>query len=141
MNIEYLKAVGDIIRTGHWITDQVNQELKDTGITEPQYNVMRILKAKNGQPVTVQEIQEGMVQRTSNVTRIIDKLISKDLVCRDICKVNRRKMDNTLTSTGNRLLLQLDKKVHSFHEPMAENLTNEEAKNLTRLIKKLKGDR
>lgn len=140
MNIDYLKAIGHIIKTGHWITDQVNQELKETGISEPQYNVLRILKEKNGQPITVQEIQHGMVQRTSNVTRIIDKLIEKGLVRRDICPTNRRKMDNTLTNNGNKLLKQLDNIVHRFHQPMAVNLTNDEAKTLTKLIKKLKGE-
>jgi len=141
MDTEYLEAIENIIRTGHWITDQVNQELKDMGISEPQYNVLKILKVKKGQPVTVQEIQEMMVQRTSNVTRIMDKLIEKGLACRDICPANRRKMDNSLTSAGSKLLNQLDKKVYRFHQPMAENLTDEEAKTLTKLIKKLKGDK
>ncbi len=140
MNKHYLNAVGHIITTGHWITDQVNQELKEKGISEPQYNVLRILKARNGQPVTVQEIQEGMVQRTSNVTRIMDKLMEKDLVKRDVCPTNRRKMDNILTETGEKLLHQLDKKVYQFHEPMADNLTSDEANTLTNLIKKLKGE-
>ena len=140
MNKQYLNAVGHIIKTGHWITDQVNQELKETGISEPQYNVLRILKSRKGQPVTVQEIQEGMVQRTSNVTRIMDKLIEKDLIKRDVCPTNRRKMDNILTETGEKLINQLDKKVYQFHAPMADNLTSDEANILTKLIKKLKGE-
>lgn len=135
----YYKAIGRIIRTGHWITDQISTELKEFDITEPQYNVMRTLSSKMGKPVTVQEIQNRMIQRTSNVTRIVDKLINKGLVDRHECPTNRRKMDITITDKGVRLLDQLDKKVHSFHKPMSKNLTSDEAQNLTDLIKKLKG--
>ena len=136
----YLMAIGQIIRTGHWITDQVGIELKDFEISEPQYNVLRILKGRNGKPIAVQEILDRMVQRTSNVTRIVDKLIEKDLVKRHECPSNRRKMDITITDRGEALLIQLDKKVYEFHSPMVANLTNEEAQTLTRLIIKLKGE-
>ena len=81
-----------------------------------------------------------MVQRTSNVTRIMDKLMEKELVKRDDCPTNRRKMDNILTETGEKLLNQLDKKVYQLHAPMADNLTSDEANTLTKLIKKLKGE-
>ena len=133
-------AIGQIIKTGHWITDQVGIELKDYDISEPQYNVLRILKGRNRRPITVQEILERMVQRTSNVTRIVDKLIQKELVHRQECPSNRRKMDIIITDRGEELLTQLDKKVHEFHSPMVANLTNEEAQTLTRLIIKLKGE-
>ena len=140
MNREYLMASHQIIKTGHWITDRVGIELKEFGITEPQYNVLRILKGRRRKPTTVQEILEGMVQRTSNVTRIVDKLLSKGLVSRQECPSNRRKMDITLTGNGEKLLVRLDKKVHEFHYPMAKNLTKEEARLLKELIIKLKGE-
>jgi len=133
-------AIYQIIKTGHWITNRVGTELKDFEISEPQYNVLSILKGRNGKPITVQEILKGMVQRTSNVTRIVDKLIDKGLVNRQECSTNRRKMDITITSQGEELLVQLDKKVHKLHRPMEENLTSEEAKTLTKLIIKLKGE-
>ena len=139
MNQDYLSAIDQIIRTGHWITDQVSVELKEYGMTEPQYNVLRILKVRNGEPITVQKIQEKMVQRSSNVTRIIDKLLDKELVNRVECPSNRRKMDITITQTGEELLKKLNQKVISFHQPMAKNLTSEEAQKLRQLIIKLKG--
>lgn len=140
MNKEYFFAIGQIIRTGHWITDQVNTALKGFDISEPQYNVLRVLNVRGGKPITVQQIQTKMVQRTSNVTRIIDKLLDKGLVERHECPTNRRKMDITITKNGEDLLVELDKKVQAFHAPMSNNLTAEEAKTLTELIIKLKAE-
>ncbi len=136
----YLLAILQIIKTGHWITGRVSHELKEFGISEPQYNVMKTLSTRKGKPITVQEIQSRMVQRTSNVTRLVDKLMDKGLVDRHERPSNRRKMDITITEKGKRLLVQLDKRVGEFNRPMAKNLTKEEAQTLTKLIIKLKRD-
>lgn len=136
----YYRAIFQIIKTGHWITDQVSVELKEYNTTEPQFNVLRILKGRKGEPITVQEIQEKMIQRTSNVTRIIDKLLVKGFVERKECPSNRRKMDITLTEKGIEFLSILDRKIQAFHKPMIDNLTSEELKQLDDLIRKLKGE-
>lgn len=122
------------------MTHQVSVKLKAFNISEPQFNVLRILRGRKGQPATVQEIQHEMVQRTSNVTRIIDKLLDKKLVERKECAANRRKMDITITNQGLKLLKKLDEKVLELHQPMIKNLTTAEAKTLTTLILKLKGE-
>ena len=141
VDASYWSAIHQIIRTGHWLTDQVGVELKEFGISEPQYNVLRILKGRKGQPANVNEILCDMVQRTSNVTRIVDKLLEKGLVDRQECPTNRRKMDITLTQDGDRLLKRLDHKVRALHKPMAQNLTMEESQKLAHLISKLKGEK
>lgn len=138
MNKEYYEAIHSIIVTGHWITDQVSKELKIIGITEPQYNVLRILAAADGGPLTVEEILRGMVQRSSNITRIVDKLVAKDYVQRKECPTNRRKMDIDLTKAGRVILKKCDKTVYAFHEPMIENLNKKELKTLRALITKIK---
>ena len=140
MNAQY-QAIYQIIKTGHWITDCVNRELKELGTTEPQFNVLRILRGRKGEPATVQSIQDDMVQRTSNVTRIIDKLIDKGLVNRVLCPSNRRKVDITITAKGLDELKRYDKRVQALHAPMVGNLTAEEANTLTTLIKKFKGEK
>lgn len=137
MNEDYYRAIHNIIKAGHRITDQVSMELKEFDITEPQFNVLRILKGQRGQAITVQEIQSKMVQRSSNVTRIIDKLLAKQLVLRQECASNRRKMDITITPTGLDLLEKLDRKVHIMHKPMFSCLDSEEAKTLTELTSRL----
>ncbi len=137
MNEDYFQAIYQIIRTGHWITDQVSLELKEFGITEPQFNVLRILKGAKGEPVSVQKILENMVQRSSNVTRIVDKLISKGFVERKECPTNRRKMDITITPEGLEYLKKLDRKVHAFHKPLMNKLNTQELNTLKTLIIKL----
>ena len=135
---KYYKTVNKIIKTGHWITDSISQEIKSYGATEPQYNVLRILSDRD-KPTSVMEITEGMVQRSSNVTRIIDKLLDKKFVIRKECSTNRRKMDISITDDGRDFLKKLDKKVHAFHYPMMDNLSGKEADALRFLIEKMKG--
>jgi len=128
----------EIITTGHWITDRVGQVLKEADATEPQYNVLRILADAKGKPVAVGKILEGMVQRNSNVTRIVDRLLSKGFVERKECPTNRRKMDITLTEEGKVYLKKLDRIVYRFQKPMMDNLTNEELETLRTLVKKFR---
>lgn len=135
----YLLAILQIITTGHWLTDSVTHELKEFDSTEPQFNVLRVLNANPETPCSVQEIQKGMVQKSSNVTRIVDKLLKRGAVQRQLNEKNRRKVDITITSDGQRFLAQLEEKVFAFHAPLQKNLTPEECVTLTRLIIKFKG--
>lgn len=137
-NQEYFSAIHQIIKTGHWITDSVSSELKVFDISEPQYNVLRTLNAQKGNPLTVEQIGRQMIQRSSNVTRIIDKLMSKGFVSRQECPTNRRKMDIHITSAGSLFLKQLDAKVDQWHQPMFDKLSVEELQTLTQLIRKLR---
>ena len=137
MNKEYYHAMFQIIKTGHWITDQVSKCLKDYGISEQQFNVLRILKGA-GKEVTVSYIGEHMVQRNSNVTRIVDKLVAKKYCSRDIDPNNRRKMMIKITAEGEKELLNFNKVVDEFHKPYLNKLDKSELKTLKELIVKLK---
>ncbi len=130
MNNIYFQTIHQIITTGHWITDQVSMTLKEYGITEPQYNVLRVLKSADGKPLSVQTLLENMVQRNSNITRIVDKLVSKGFADRQECPTNRRKMDIKITKEGMRILKKLDAKVFGFHEPYTTKLEQEEIRNI-----------
>ena len=138
---EYYAAIFEIVKTGHWITDAISKELKEYDIYEPQFNVLRILKGAKGKPVSVSTILDNMVQRSSNVTRIVDKLAAKELVERTLCTGDRRKMDIIITKKGELLLDKLNIKVLEFHKPMHSNLSKEEAVLLKELIKKLKNNK
>jgi len=140
MNNLYLNTVFELIRTGHWLTDSVSRELKEYDIYEPQFNVLRILKGAKGIPISVNTILERMLQRSSNVTRIVDKLESKGLVERTLCPNDRRKMDIILTNKGDELLTVLNKKVKAFHQQMENNLNQKELETLQLLIIKFKGE-
>jgi len=139
MNKAYFETTLELIRTGHWLTDSISRELKDYGIYEPQFNVLRILKGAKGKPLSVNTILDRMIQKSSNVTRIIDKLEAKKLVERTLCIKDRRKMDILITEKGSELLKLLNKKVAQFHETMEHNLSLKELETLQTLIIKLKG--
>ncbi|MBO6515781.1 MAG: MarR family transcriptional regulator [Bacteroidia bacterium] len=137
MSEQYYKAMINIIVSGHWVTDQVSNRLKQKKSTEPQYNVLRILAGAKGKPMAVQDIGRRMVQRSSNVTRIIDKLVASGYVERKECEQNRRKMDILITSSGKKYLKSLDVLVQDFHADFVKNLSEDEAEKLNRLINKL----
>ena len=138
MNKTYYKAVFEIIKMGHSITDEVTRVLKAYDATEPQFNVLRILRGAKGKPMSVNAIQDEMVQKSSNITRIVDRLIKKNLVSRKECPTNRRKMDILITKEGLEKLIILDQKVQEMHEPFIHKLSNEELETLKSLIIKLK---
>ena len=108
----YFQAMINIMYTGHWLTDHINSVLKPFGISEPQYNVLRILEDVDDTLLAQQEIQALMIQKSSNVSRIIDKLIEKNYVNRSICQTNRRKMDICLTIEGKKFLKKASKEVN-----------------------------
>ncbi len=136
-NKPYYESIHEIIKTGHKITDGINKRLKQSGSTEPQYNVLRILFITINEPITIDKIQEGMVQANSNVTRIIDKLHIKGYVTREECKTNRRKKDIMLTTKGIEYLNTLEKIVEEYHKPMMTKLDIAELSKLKELISKL----
>jgi DNA-binding MarR family transcriptional regulator len=83
-------------------------------------------------------IQERMIAKTSNTTRLVDKLLLKELVLREVCPINRRKMEITITEKGLQLLLQLDPLVEAHEQHFAKNLTNAELELLNELLEKFR---
>jgi len=140
MNKIYFNTILELIKTGHWLTDSVSKELKEYDIYEPQFNVLRILKGAKGTPLSVNTILDRMLQKSSNVTRIIDKLESKGLVERTLCSKDRRKMDIVITKEGSDLLIILNKKLKKFYHLLENNLNQNELETLHSLIIKFKGE-
>jgi len=81
-------------------------------------------------------IQERMIAKNSNTTRLIDKLLSKKLVNREICPNNRRKIEVLITENGLKILKELDPKVIEYEKFYAQNLTPEELLQLNTLLEK-----
>ncbi len=137
MKISYLKAIHQIIHYGHFITHRVSQELKEFDISEPQFNVLRILKGSRGKALNLQDISAKMVQKNSNVTRIVNKLVDRNLVIQQQCPTNRRKVEITITPEGKTFLKKLEVKVENIHHPFNKNLNTNELENLNVLLHKL----
>ena len=104
----YLRAFLNVMFTGVWLQQRMGQTLKPFDITEPQFNVMRILRGQHGEAMNLYEIQNRMIQKMSNVSRLIDKLVAKKLVTRKESKENRRRVDIAITQKGLDLLTEIE---------------------------------
>jgi DNA-binding MarR family transcriptional regulator len=110
--------------------------LKPYDLSSEQYNVLRILRGQKGKAANMSCIQDRMIARTSNTTRLVDKLLVKELVIRKICPENRRKMEITITEKGLKLLEELDPKVIEHENSFAEKLSVQELQHLNELLEK-----
>jgi len=132
------KTMLNILYTQNVISEKFNEVLKGHDLSPEQFNVLRILKGQNGKPTNMCVIQERMVAKTSNTTRLVDKLLLKELVTREICPDNRRKMEIAITQKGIDLLTEVNPKVEKHESLFAQNLTSEELEQLNILLEKLR---
>ncbi len=132
------KVIINLLYTENWISDRISSELKIYDISIQQFNVLRILKGQGGKPANLSTIQERMVSKMSNTTRLVDKLIKKDLVKRIICVTNRRKVEITITEEGNTFLDKVSPVINNFEKKITSHLSEEELNILNNLLNKLR---
>ena len=132
------KTVLNILYMQNMLSDRFNEILKPYDLSEEQFNVLRILRGRKGCPANMFSIQERMIAKTSNTTRLVDKLLLKELVTRGVCPENRRKMEVSITPKGIELLEELDPKVIAHEEMLTANLSTEELENLNYLLEKIR---
>jgi DNA-binding MarR family transcriptional regulator len=132
------KTVLNIMFTQNFTAERFNEVLKSYDLSAEQFNVLRILKGQKGNPANMSVIQERMIAKTSNTTRLVDKLLLKALCTREVCPENRRKIEVSITEKGMELLKEVDPKVEEFETEWAEKLSTEELQNLNTLLEKLR---
>ena len=133
------KAFLNVMYTAGWLGQRRVSVFKPYGLTTPQYNILRILRGQHPQPATVAMLIDRMLDKTSNASRIVDKLEDKKLVTRTVCPANRRAVDIRITEAGLCLLRQIDEE--DVINPSAVgfgNLTNSELHQLNMLLDKLR---
>ena len=130
------KIILNVLYTQNVITENFNEILKPYDISGEQYNVLRILRGQKGNPSNMCMIQERMLAKTSNTTRLVDKLLLKELVTRKVCPENRRKIEVLITQKGLDVLKELDPKVTQHEESFSKNLNVEEINLLNQLLEK-----
>jgi len=134
---EVQKAVIHILYTAWWLKTMTARELKEFGLTHEQYNVLRILKGKHPEQMCVRDIASRMIEKNSNVPRIIDRLEIKKLVKRTTSQLDKRETVITITQGGIALLeastlVIEDKVLKDF------TMTEEEAVTLNLLLEKIR---
>ena len=132
------KVILNIMFTQSVIGEKFAEVLKPYDLSSEQYNVLRILRGQKGNPANMCVIQERMIAKNSNTTRLIDKLLLKDFVTREVCPDNRRKIEVQITPKGLELLLELDPKVIEHEKLFSNNLTQEELSQLNHLLEKFR---
>lgn len=134
----YNKAVVNLLFThGHIVSKQSNL-FKPFGLSPEQYNVLRILRGQNGNPITVSSIQDRMLNKMSNASRLVEKLKQKNLVVREECPTDRRQVDILITPKGLEVLEKLENAIYNLNRELVQ-LTEDEVEQLNFLLDKLRG--
>ncbi len=131
------ETVISLLRSGYKVNDELSALFKIHGISLPQFNVLRILRGRKGEAANLSTIQEQMIHKMSNTTRLIDKLIEGGYVNRFVCEKNRRKIEIFITKKGLELLNSLDDKLETKEQFLMNNLDNKEKEELMRLLSKI----
>lgn len=132
-------AVIELIVTGTWVQDHLSEALKPYKLSIAQFNVLRILRGQKGKPASLNCVNEKMIHKMSNTTRLIDKLLKKGLVDRIICPKNRRQIELTITAEGLDLLKELDLVITRTERKLMSRLEEKEIDTLIELLRGVKG--
>ena len=133
---EHQKVIINIIFTAGWINEQVKNILDSESITSQQFNILRILKG-NQEPLSTLQIRERMLDKMSDTSRIVDRLVIKDLVKKKICISDKRMIDVSITKKGLKLLDRLDKMNENL-DGIVSSLSESESKTLNKLLDKIR---
>lgn len=134
----FQKLVVNILYTANWMNSEQQSLFKPFDLSAQQYNVLRILRGQYPNPITVNGIIERMLDKMSNASRLVDKLLLKGLVSRCDNAADRRACDIRITEKGNELLTVIDN-LQSNWENSIKNLSEQEAEMLSLLLDKLRG--
>ena len=130
-------TVVGMLKAGNKAEKYLNGTLKPFEVSLQQFNVLRILRGRKGKAANLSTVQQRMIHKMSNTSRLIDKLIEKKLVERDICPDNRRKIEIFITKKGQDLLENLDNKIQMTEAKILKPLSIEDQKILRNLINKI----
>lgn len=133
----YQKVMINLLYTAGWLELRQAAAFREHGVTAPQYNVLRILRGQHPKPATVNMLIERMLDKTSNASRIVDKLEAKQLVTRTVCPSNRRAVDIRITDAGLALLESMQPTLEDQNTAL-QKLSAAEAEQLSNLLDKLR---
>ncbi|MCR4417219.1 MAG: MarR family transcriptional regulator [Ignavibacteria bacterium] len=135
---EYHKLAVNIIYTHSWLMNKIYELLDEYDLTPQQFNLLRILRGQYPQPASISLLKERMLDKMSDASRLVERLISKGLVERNICPEDRRKAEVKITKKGLKLLEKIDA-ANDEMDNYLKNLSAQEAKQLNYLLDKLRG--
>ena len=131
---DHQKALINLLYTASWVQGKQQEFFRPFKITAQQFNILRILKGQYPQSISATEIKARMLDKNSDVSRLLDRLVAKDLVTKRTCPNDKRATDVNITEIGLELLKTLDKYQGQIDGMLS--LTEEEAGQLSSLLDK-----
>jgi DNA-binding MarR family transcriptional regulator len=132
------EAMVNVAFTQNWCNDQVKQAVSLYDITNQQFNVLRILRGQYPDPSTINLLKSRMLDKMCDASRIVDRLVQKDLICKKTNTYDKRAVDILINEKGLALLKKMDKEM-DLSAILSANLTLKEAEQLTSLLEKARG--
>ena len=133
---DYQKAIINFIYTFNWMNEKMKSILEREDITPQQFNILRILRGA-GKPISTMQIRQRMLDKMSDTSRIVDRLLIKGLAKKNICSKDKRLVDVSITDKGKKLLDKTDKYDHEM-DAILNNLSGPETKSLNKLLDKIR---
>ena len=133
---EFQKMSINIIYTANWLNEKIGQILATEDITQQQYNILRILRGSEC-PLSTLKIRERMLDKMSDTSRIVDRLIVKGLVEKTACIKDKRLVDITIAKKGLQLLEKLDS-LNEHIDSILKGVTEKEAQAMNQILDKLR---
>lgn len=133
---EYQKSIINLIYTFNWVNEKLNRSFEPFEITQQQFNILRILRGA-AQPLSTLQIRQRMLDKMSDTSRIVDRLVKKGLVKKSVCREDRRLVDVLLTDKGKKLLQTMDG-LNEEMDTIFKYLSEEEARQLNILLDKIR---
>ena len=140
INTIHALAYFNLLKTGSWVEEVIKKALKPFNLTHAQLNALHVLYEKDPAPVSANELKNRILVHNPDVTRLLDRLVSKGFVHRETCPENRRKIDISLTGPGRKLFLDAHmaakEVLGNFFE---DQISEDEATELRRILHKIRG--
>lgn len=135
---ENQKLIINLVFTNNWLTEKIRDFLSTEDITLQQFNILRILRGSHPRPLSTLTIRERMLDKMSDTSRIVDRLVLKGLVDKKTCPSDKRLVDISITEEGKKVLATIDQKEKEIMAVIT-NLNQGEMKMLNGLLDKMRG--
>ncbi len=134
---ERQKAAINLFYTSNWLSEKLRAFLSNDDLTPQQFNVLRILRGSHPEPLSTLQIRERMLDKMSDTSRIVDRLVKKELVKKGTCKADKRLVDINITENGLDLLSRLDENSQDLDNHL-NGISEEEAETLSTILDKIR---
>jgi len=131
------KTMVNLVKTYNWINASLKKQFNPSGITIQQFHILRILRAQHDKPATINLLKERMLDKMSDASRIVERLVQKGLASRTICAYDRRAVDISITDAG-LTLLQSTESTYNAACTIGDRLNNNELEEFNRMLESLR---